>query len=129
MIGMIPEGLILLISVALAVGVIKLGKRNTLVQELYGIETLSRADVLCLDKTGTITTGKMTVDSLLPISGDEGAMRTQLGRFLSSMDERSGTLDALRAEIPMCRAKSPWLSCHFPPNGKSPPYLLRMVQR
>ena len=70
MIGMIPEGLILLISVALAVGVIKLGKRNTLVQELYGIETLSRADVLCLDKTGTITTGKMTVDSLLPLSGD-----------------------------------------------------------
>ena len=68
MIGMIPEGLILLISVALAVGVIKLGKRNTLVQELYGIETLSRADVLCLDKTGTITTGKMTVDSLLPLS-------------------------------------------------------------
>ena len=74
MIGMIPEGLILLISVALAVGVIKLGKRNTLVQELYGIETLSRADVLCLDKTGTITTGKMTLDSLLPLSGDEGAM-------------------------------------------------------
>ena len=107
MIGMIPEGLILLISVALAVGVIKLGKRNTLVQELYGIETLSRADVLCLDKTGTITTGKMTVDSLLPLSGDEGAMRTQLGRFLSSMDERSGTLDALRAEIPDVQGEKP----------------------
>ena len=107
MIGMIPEGLILLISVALAVGVIKLGKRNTLVQELYGIETLSRADVLCLDKTGTITTGKMTVDSLLPLSGDEGAMRTQLRRFLSSMDERSGTLDALRAEIPDVQGEKP----------------------
>ena len=107
MIGMIPEGLILLISVALAVGVIKLGKRNTLVQELYGIETLSRADVLCLDKTGTITTGKMTLDSLLPLSGDEGAMRTQLGRFLSSMDERSGTLDALRAEIPDVQGEKP----------------------
>ena len=107
MIGMIPEGLILLISVALAVGVIKLGKRNTLVQELYGIETLSRADVLCLDKTGTITTGKMTLDSLLPLSGDEGAMRTKLGRFLSSMDERSGTLDALRAEIPDVQGEKP----------------------
>ena len=107
MIGMIPEGLILLISVALAVGVIKLGKRNTLVQELYGIETLSRADVLCLDKTGTITTGKMTLDSLLPLSGDEGEMRTQLRRFLSSMDERSGTLDALRAEIPDVQGEKP----------------------
>ena len=106
-VGMIPEGLILLISVALAVGVIKLGKRNTLVQELYGIETLSRADVLCLDKTGTITTGKMTLDSLLPLSGDEGALRTQLGRKLSSMDERSGTLDALRADIPDVQGDKP----------------------
>ena len=59
MIGMIPEGLMLLTSVAMAVGVIKLGRRQTLVQELSGIETLARADVLCLDKTGTITTGKM----------------------------------------------------------------------
>ncbi len=64
MLGMIPEGLILLTSVALAVGVVRLGKRNALVNELYGIESLARVDVLCLDKTGTLTSGKMNLDGV-----------------------------------------------------------------
>ena len=63
LIGMIPEGLVILTSIALAVGVINLARHKTLVQELYCIETLARVDVLCLDKTGTITEGKMLVDS------------------------------------------------------------------
>ena len=67
MIGMIPEGLILLTSVAMAVGVIKLARRKTLVQELSGIETLARADVLCLDKTGTITKGNFVVQKANPV--------------------------------------------------------------
>lgn len=62
LIGMIPEGLVILTSISLAVGVIHLAKHKTLVQELYCIETLARVDVLCLDKTGTITEGKMFVD-------------------------------------------------------------------
>lgn len=64
MIGMIPAGLFLLTSVALAVGVIKLAKQKALVQELYSIETLARVDMLCLDKTGTITDGTMSVRSV-----------------------------------------------------------------
>ena len=64
MIGMIPEGLVLLTSVAMAVGVVKLGRRNALVQELSGIETLARVDVLCLDKTGTLTTGTMELETV-----------------------------------------------------------------
>ncbi|KNZ42009.1 cation-translocating P-type ATPase [Acetobacterium bakii] len=64
LVGMIPEGLVLLTSVALAAGVIRLGRHNTLVQELYCIETLARVDMLCLDKTGTITEGNMEVLSL-----------------------------------------------------------------
>lgn len=63
-IGMIPSGLVLLISVVLAVSVVRLGKKNTLVQELYCIETLARVDTLCLDKTGTITEGVMDVDGV-----------------------------------------------------------------
>lgn len=99
MIGMIPEGLVLLVSVAMAVGVVKLGRRQTLVQELYGIETLARADVLCLDKTGTITTGSMKVERLEPVAADEAGLRTALSRFLGAFDQPSGTLDALRQAV------------------------------
>ena len=66
---MIPEGLVLLISLAFAVSVLKLSSRKTLVQDMYCIETLARVDTLCLDKTGTITEGTMQVDSLLPFEG------------------------------------------------------------
>lgn len=100
MIGMIPEGLMLLISVSLSVGVVKLGRHNTLVRELYGIETLARADVLCLDKTGTITTGQMQLDSLHPLQGDESTLRQAFSRFLGAMEETAPTLEALRKAIP-----------------------------
>ena len=62
---MIPEGLVLLTSTVLAVSVTRLAKKKVLVQELYCIETLARVDVLCLDKTGTITEGRMTVDKII----------------------------------------------------------------
>ncbi len=100
MLGMIPEGLVLLTSIAMAVGVIRLGKRSALVQELAGIETLARADVLCLDKTGTITTGKMELEAILPADDGEVEIRRELSRFLGAFDEKSGTLDALRRAIP-----------------------------
>ena len=67
LVGMIPEGLILLTSTVLAVAVMRLAKSQVLVQQLYCIETLARVDVLCLDKTGTITTGDMEVAWVKPI--------------------------------------------------------------
>lgn len=67
--GMIPEGLVLLTSVALTLGALVLANRKTLVQELYCIETLARVDTLCLDKTGTITEGTMCVERVEPFSG------------------------------------------------------------
>jgi len=69
LIGMIPEGLVLLTSTVLAVSVMRLSKYNVLVQELYCIETLARVDTICLDKTGTITEGKMEVKELIPLDG------------------------------------------------------------
>lgn len=65
MVGMIPEGLILLTSTVLAVSVIRLSRQNVLVQQLYCIETLARVDTLCLDKTGTLTTGNMKVEKVV----------------------------------------------------------------
>jgi cation transport ATPase len=68
-VGMIPSGLVLTTSVALMVSIAGLTKKQTLVQELYSLENLSRVDVICLDKTGTLTTGKPAVTDILP--GDE----------------------------------------------------------
>jgi len=67
-IGMIPAGMFLLTSVALAVGIIKLARHNTLVQDLYSLEMLARVDTICFDKTGTITDGKMTVTQTVDLS-------------------------------------------------------------
>ena len=69
LVGMIPQGLILLTSAVLAVSVIRLAQHKVLVQELYCVETLARVDVVCLDKTGTITTGEMDVDEVIPFDG------------------------------------------------------------
>ena len=69
LIGMIPSGLILLTSAVLAVGVFRLAQHRVLVQQIYCVETLARVDVVCLDKTGTITTGEMDVDEVVPVPG------------------------------------------------------------
>ena len=99
MIGMIPEGLMLLTSVALAVGVVRLGKRGALVQELYGIETLARTDVLCLDKTGTLTTGRMKAEAFVPLAAEESALKQSLKRFLGAFESASPTLAALEEAV------------------------------
>ena len=110
MIGMIPEGLILLTSIAMAVGVIRLGRRKTLVQELAGIETLARADVLCLDKTGTITTGKM---ELALVSRRSAASSAR------SMSRARRSMPFVRGSPP--ERKRPGRSSPFPLNAKNPP--------
>lgn len=66
LLGMLPKGLVLLTSVSMAASVVRLGKKEVLVQEMFSIETLSHVDVLCLDKTGTLTQGKMEVQSVIP---------------------------------------------------------------
>ncbi|MCF0104083.1 MAG: HAD-IC family P-type ATPase [Eggerthellaceae bacterium] len=71
MVGMIPEGLILLTSTILAVSVIRLSKFKVLVQQLYCIETLARVDVLCIDKTGTLTSGKMKVMDIVNLDSSD----------------------------------------------------------
>ena len=79
MVGMIPDGLYLLTSMSFAVGAVRLAQRHTLTQQLYSLESLARADVLCLDKTGTITTGRMKVKSAVSLSGDNiGAIAAEI---------------------------------------------------
>jgi cation-transporting ATPase E len=70
-VAMVPEGLVLLMSVAFAMGVVRLGRRNVLVQELAAVEVLARVDVLCIDKTGTLTEGRLDVEDVEVIEPDQ----------------------------------------------------------
>lgn len=95
-IGMIPVGMFLLTSMALAVGIIKLAKKRTLVQDLYSIEMLARADVLCLDKTGTITDGTMKVNSVIQLDTNEKHTTGDIvGSLLTSLEGNDSTSRAL----------------------------------
>ena len=93
--GMIPAGMFLLISVALAVGVIKLAQRKTLVQDIYSIEMLARSNVLCLDKTGTITDGTMTVKEVVTYNNNEQEISNVISTILSAQDTTNNTSLAL----------------------------------
>lgn len=97
LIGMIPEGLVLLTSVVLAVGVIRLSRHKALVQELYAIETLARVDTLCLDKTGTITEGRMQVDGLVPLgSTKQEEAEKVLAAVSAALDDGTPTMSAVK---------------------------------
>ena len=98
LLGMLPKGLVLLISISLATGVIKLAKKKVLVQDLYSVETLAHVDTLCLDKTGTITEGKMKVsnveifnEEIMPISIEQA-----LSAFVNEIGDNNGTFQALK---------------------------------
>ncbi|MEU8616492.1 HAD-IC family P-type ATPase [Streptomyces sp. NPDC048623] len=93
---MIPEGLVLLTSVAFAIGVIRLGRKQCLVQELPAIEGLARVDVVCLDKTGTLTEGGMDVTGLRMLNGaDEAYIRKVLGALGESDPRPNASLQAI----------------------------------
>ncbi len=91
-IGMIPSGFVLLTSIVMAVGALRLATKNTLVQDMYCIETLARADVLCLDKTGTLTKGHLQVEESLSW---EDFDREEIRLFCMSMQDKNATLQAI----------------------------------
>ena len=93
-IGMIPEGLVMLTSIALALGIIRLAKRRTLVQDLYSIETLARVDTLCLDKTGTITEGTMQVENVHVYSSRLGSVDDIMANLVSALGQNNATFEA-----------------------------------
>lgn len=97
-IGMIPEGLYLLVSVALAVSVGRLAQKKILVQDLKSTETLARVDMLCVDKTGTITESKMQISEIIKLKEDmsEEEVKNRLGEFVGNMAADNETMKALK---------------------------------
>ncbi len=98
LIGMIPDGLVLLTSLALAVSSIRLARRHTLCQDLYCVEALARVDTLCLDKTGTITTGNMEVSELISLDSSFDSSKALSALAGSSVDVNA-TLAAIKREF------------------------------
>ena len=103
LIGMIPEGLFLLTSVALAVSVVRLAQNRTLIHEMNAIETLARVDVLCVDKTGTVTSPQMQVREVVPLdpeSCSETDITDILGAFYRVLDPDNDTAKAIADKFP-----------------------------
>ena len=97
LVGMVPEGLVLMTSVAFAVGVIRLAKKRCLVQELPAIEVLARVDVLCADKTGTITEGSLKLADVLPVGeAQRGQLDEVLGAMATLDPDPNATLNAVQ---------------------------------
>ncbi|WP_432626747.1 HAD-IC family P-type ATPase [Brotaphodocola sp.] len=102
LLGMLPKGLVLLISVSLATGVSRLAKKHILVQNLFALETLAHVDVLCLDKTGTITSGNLSVSEIFPLSSDQiSSERSEklINAYLGATDDNNATALALKAKF------------------------------
>lgn len=129
LIGMIPEGLVLLTSVVFAVSVLRLAARKTLVQDLYCVETLARVDTLCLDKTGTITEGTMQVDEIKPFPGHSmEEMEEALNAITTNLSDDNPTFAAVndlftqRSDwhaaniVPFSSARK-WSGAHFAGKG------------
>ncbi|MDQ3728493.1 MAG: HAD-IC family P-type ATPase, partial [Actinomycetota bacterium] len=137
LVTMIPEGLVLLMSVTLAVAAVRLAKQNTLVQQMAATEALAAVDTICVDKTGTLTDGELELVEVVPAHGDDiaGAERA-LGRFAASAGERNKTLQVIAerfranperpvAEVPFSSAwKWSGLTLNGGPGGATASYVM-----
>ena len=99
LITLIPEGLVLLMSVTFAVAAVNLARRGLLVQQMSATESLSSVDTICLDKTGTLTDGTLSVSALFPAGDSTGAVEERLAIFAASAGERNRTLEAIAARF------------------------------
>lgn len=144
LIVMIPEGLVLLTSMVFAVSIIRLAKHKVLVQELYCMEMLARTDVICLDKTGTITEGCMEVVDLIPYQQlEKETIENILADFSNNITDHNATIEAIRCQyqkgnhwkcdffIPFS-SKRKWSAVHFEKEGSyilgAPEIILKNIE-
>ena len=98
---LVPEGLVLLMSLTFAVAAVRLSRRGMLVQYMNAIESLANVDTVCLDKTGTLTDGTLELRELVPLAGaTQEDLRERLSRYAASAGSRNATIDAVSAALP-----------------------------
>ncbi|MBN1201171.1 MAG: HAD-IC family P-type ATPase [Anaerolineae bacterium] len=128
-ISLVPQGLLLMITVAYALGAVRIANQGALVQQINAVESLSNVDVLCLDKTGTLTTNRIQLRQVIPIEVDEAMLRQALGDFVASTGRVNRTAEAIgeacpgeahaiTAEVPFSSAHK-WSGASFSSNGKT----------
>jgi cation-transporting ATPase E len=99
-VGLVPQGMSLMLTVAYALAAVRLAGQGALLQQTNAVESLSHVDVLCLDKTGTLTTNRLTFDALHPLAATAADLASALGDFAASASTRNRTLDAIAAQFP-----------------------------
>jgi cation-transporting ATPase E len=99
-IGLVPQGLLLSIVVAYALGAMRVAGQGALIQQSNAIESLSNVDTFCLDKTGTLTTNRLRVEEVLPLGIDRDDLRVRLGDFVASATARNKTSEAIAEALP-----------------------------
>jgi cation-transporting ATPase E len=99
-ISLVPQGLLLMITVAYALGAVRIAHKGALVQQINAVESLSNVDVLCLDKTGTLTTNRIQLRQIIPIQGDEPDLRQQVGDLIASTGPVNRTAEAIAEACP-----------------------------
>ena len=100
LVGLVPNGLFVSIAIAYALGAVRIIRFGALVQQANAIESLSNVDVLCLDKTGTLTANRLSVDEIVPLEGSEAGLRALLGDVVASAAVRNKTAEAIAAACP-----------------------------
>jgi cation-transporting ATPase E len=99
-VSLVPQGLLLMITVAYALGAVRIANKGALVQQINAVESLSNVDVLCLDKTGTLTTNRIQLRQLIPLQGDESDLRQLVGDFVASTGRVNRTAEAIAEACP-----------------------------
>ena len=130
LVGLVPNGLFVSIAIAYALGAVRIVRYGALVQQANAIESLSNVDVLCLDKTGTLTANRLVVEEIVPAAGSEEELRATLGAVVASAAVRNKTAEAiaaacrgealpLAADVPFSSARK-WSAVAFAAGGSGP---------
>lgn len=98
--GLVPQGLVFMVTVTYAMAAVRLAGKGLLIQRMNAVESTSHVDILCVDKTGTLTTNRLDLETVIPVNTSEDDLRTLIGRLVASVSTRNRTSEALENAFP-----------------------------